>query len=257
MEKVLSSKFLVVIVILFLVIGGALVLFYRSSQSSQSPGGQKSGGSSTPNATYNPVIDPNNFVAEITNKYFPLKPGKVFTYEGNNGTVKSTTTVTNEHKTILGVQTTTVKDTLLLNGQLHEDTLDWYAQDKEGNVWYFGEDTKEYQNGKVVSTEGTWEAGVNGAKPGIIMQANPQIGGPIYQEYYQNHAEDQFQVLSTNESLTLPIGKYEGCIKTKEWTRLEPSVAEEKVFCPGIGFAQATTVKGGSDFSKLTSIKEP
>jgi hypothetical protein len=247
MKNFLSSKLLVAGIVLFLVISGALV-YYISSQLSR--------GSSTPAATYNPVIDPANFVAGVTNKYFPLTPGKVYTYEGNNGTVQGTVTVTNEHKTILGVQTMVVKDTVLTNGKLQEDTIDWYAQDKEGNVWYFGEDTKEYHNGKVVSTEGTWQAGVNGAKPGIIMQANPQIDGPIFQEYYQNHAEDQFQVLSTNESLTLPIGKYEGCIKTKEWTRLEPSVAEHKVFCPGIGFAQATTVQGGRDFSQLTGIKE-
>ncbi len=255
MKNFLSSKLLVVIV-LFLVIGGALV-FYISSQLSKSHDVQKSRGSSTPAETYNPVIDPANFVAGVTNKYFPLTPGKVYTYEGNNGTIQDTVTVTNEHKTILGVQTMTIKDTALINGQLLEDTIDWYAQDKDGNVWYFGEDTKEYQNGKVISTAGTWEAGVNGAKPGIIMQANPQIGGPIFQEYYQNHAEDQFQVLSTNESLTLPTGKYEACIKTKEWTRLEPSVVEQKVFCPEVGLAQATTVQGGNEFSQLISIKEP
>jgi hypothetical protein len=254
MKNFLSRKLLVAIVLL-LVIGGALV-FYISSQLSQSHNVQNSRGSSTPAETYNPVIDPANFVAGVTNKYFPLKPGKVYNYEGNNGTTQDTVTATNEHKTILGVQTMTTKDTVLIDGKLHDDTLNWYAQDKEGNVWYFGKDTKEYQNGKVVSTEGTWEAGVNGAKPGIIMQANPQIGGPIFQEYYQNHAEDQFQVLSTNESLTLPIGKYEGCIKTKEWTRLDPGIVEHKVFCPEIGFAQSTMVQGGNDFSQLISIKE-
>jgi hypothetical protein len=250
MKSVFPSKLLVVLV-LALVIGGALVV-YISSQLRKSYDGQKSGGT----ATYSPTTIPTNFVSGVTNKYFPLKPGRVLTYEGNNGTVRSTSTVTNEHKTILGVQTTTVRDTLLVNGKLHEDTLDWYAQDKEGNVWYFGEDTKEYQDGKVISTEGTWEAGVDGAKPGIIMPADPQIDGAIFQEYYPNHAEDQFQVLSTNESLTLPTGKYEGCIKTKEWTRLEPSVAENKVFCPEVGLAQATTVEGGSDFSQLVGIKE-
>jgi hypothetical protein len=255
LKSVLSSKFLVVIVLLALVIGGALV-FYISSQLRNSYDAQKSGGPSTSTAPYNPTIDPANFVSGVTNKYFPLKPGRVLTYEGNNGAVKSTSTVTNEHKTILGVQTTTVRDTLLTNGKLTEDTLDWYAQDKDGNVWYFGEDTKEYQDGKVTSTEGTWQAGVDGAKPGIIMPANPQIGGATYQEYYQNHAEDQFQVLSTNESLTLPTGKYDSCIKTKEWTRLEPGVAENKVFCPEVGLGQTTTVEGGSDFSRLIGIKE-
>ncbi|MEK7399723.1 MAG: hypothetical protein AAB116_22510, partial [Candidatus Poribacteria bacterium] len=141
--------------------------------------------------TYNPTVDPTNFVTKIDNKYFPLVPGTTFIYQGKteDGTERNEVYVSQKTKTILGVTCIVIEDRVWVNDDLVESTLDWYAQDKVGDVWYFGEDSKEYDKGAVVSTKGSWEAGVNGAKPGIIMQANPQIGKSYRQEYYKGEAE--------------------------------------------------------------------
>ena len=121
------------------------------------------------------------------------------------------------------------------DGNLTEKTFDYYAQDKKGNVWYFGEDTKEYENGKVVSTKGSWEAGVDGAKPGFIMQADPKVGETYRQEYYEGEAEDMAKVLSLSESVTVPYGSFDQVLVTKEWTPLEPGLVEHKYYAPGVG----------------------
>ncbi len=136
---------------------------------------------------YNPVIDPANFVAGVDNPYFPLVPGTKFVYEGlSDGEMEhNEVVVTHDTRDILGVTCVVVHDTVSVAGVVIEDTYDWYAQDKDGNVWYMGEDTKEYEDGEVVSTEGSWEAGVDNAKPGVIMWAAPQPGEPYYQEYYE------------------------------------------------------------------------
>ena len=134
----------------------------------------------------------------------------------------------------MGVNTVEVWDRVWLDGELIEETLDWYAQDKSGNVWYFGEDSKEYESGEVTSTKGSWEAGVNGAKPGIIMQAEPKIGQPYRQEYYQNIAEDMAQVVGIDESVTVPYGSFTGCLKTRDWNSLESGTDEHKYYCPGV-----------------------
>lgn len=211
----------------------------------------------TAEETYNPVIDSANFVTKIDNKYFPLNPGTTFIYQGKteDDTEKNEVYVTHKTKTILGVTCIEIEDKVWVNDELTEMTLDWYAQDKDGNVWYFGEDTKEYTKGVVVSTKGSWEAGVKGAKPGIIMQANPQVGKPYRQEYYKGEAEDMAEVLGLNESASVPYGFYKNCLKTKDWSLLEPDVVENKYFSPGIGEVLSVTVKGGSDRVELVNIK--
>jgi hypothetical protein len=133
------------------------------------------------------------------------------------------------------VKCVVVNDKAWKNGKLIEQTYDWHAQDKEGNVWYFGEDTKEYKNGKVTSTKGSWEAGVDGAKPGIIMEAHPKVGQSYRQEYYEGEAEDMAKVQSLNESLTVPYGSFDHVLVTKEWTPLEPSYHEHKYYARGVG----------------------
>src|SRR5919109_412939 len=144
------------------------------------------------------LIDPDNFVRVIDNPYFPLEPGTKFIYEGESeGTpTREVMTVTSETKEILGVTTTVVHHLAYEDKVLVEETFDWFAQDVDGNVWYFGEDTKEFdENGNVISTEGSWEAGVDGAEAGIIMLADPQVGDRYYQEFYRGEAEDQAKVL--------------------------------------------------------------
>lgn len=186
---------------------------------------------------YNPKIIPDDFVSEINNKFFTLVLGTTFIYEGEteDGMEHTEMHVTNNAKVVLGVDTVEVWDRVWLDGELIEETLDWYAQDKSGNVWYFGEDSKEYESGTVISTKGSWEAGVDGAKPGIIMQAEPKIDQSYRQEYYQNIAEDMAQVVSIDESVTVPYGSFTGCLKTRDWNPLEPGKDEHKYYCPDIG----------------------
>jgi len=209
------------------------------------------------NETYNPDINLANFITKIDNKYFPLDPGTTFIYQGKteDGTEKNEVYVTHKTRTILGVTCIEVEDRVWVNDELTEMTLDWYAQDKDGNVWYFGEDSKEYNKGVVVSTKGSWESGVNGAKPGIIMQANPQVSKSYRQEYYKGEAEDMAEVLGLNESASVPYGSYKNCLKTKDWSPHEPDVIENKYFSQGIGEVLSVTVKGGSDRMELVNIK--
>ncbi|HEY3356562.1 MAG TPA: hypothetical protein VGQ83_25145 [Polyangia bacterium] len=213
------------------------------------------GSSGTP---YNPVIDPANFVAGVTNPYYPLVPGTVYNYSVQKQGVAQdvTITVTSDTKVILGVTCIVVHDLVTEGGQVAEDTWDWYAQDKDGNVWYFGEDTKKYVNGQV-DTEGSWEAGVGGAKPGMIMLGNPQVGDTYRQEYLAGSAEDQAEILGLNESITVAAGTYQNCVKTKDWTVLDPGVFENKYFCPDVGQVLADMVQGGSERQELVSITAP
>jgi hypothetical protein len=186
-----------------------------------------------------PTFDPCNFSKGeiVNNPYFTLVPGTTFTYqsETEEGTEKNIVLVTEKTKEILGLRTTVVWDRVWLDEELTEETFDWYAQDKEGNVWYMGEDSKEYENGKVVSTEGSWEAGVDGAKPGIIMEADPQVGDSYRQEYYPGHAEDAAKVVSLNETVTVPFGTFTNCLQTRDVNLLEPTEDEDKYYCTSVG----------------------
>jgi uncharacterized protein YuzE len=185
------------------------------------------------------AFDPRNFSNgdTIDNPYLTFTPGTTFKYESETeeGTEEDVVVVTNETKEILGITARVVQDTVYLDGELIEDTFDWYAQDKEGNVWYMGEDTKEYENGRVVSTEGSWEAGVDGAQPGHIMLAGPQVGDTYRQEWYPGHAEDAAEVISLNEEVTVPHGTFTDCLQTREFSTLEPELNEYKYYCTDIG----------------------
>ena len=204
--------------------------------------------------TYDPPIDPAHFVTTIDNPLLPWTPGTTTVYEGNE-TV--TVTVTSETKVILGVTAVVVRDVVTEDGEVIEDTFDWYAQDDEGNVWYLGEDTKELDGGEVVSTEGSWEAGVDGAKAGIVMHAvQPPAGEPYRQEYYPCVAEDMAEVVEENVAVTVTAGSYTGCLKTREFTPLESDVNEYKTFCPGVGLVLEEDVSGGGS-NELVSITVP
>lgn len=196
---------------------------------------------------YNPVIDPANFVEGVDNPFFPLVPGTKTVFEGDSE--RTEVVVTHETREILGVSCVVVRDTVWEDEEMIEDTFDWYAQDNEGNVWYMGEDTKEYEGGDVVSTEGSWEAGVDGAKPGVIMWADPQPGDPYFQEYYEGEAEDMAQVISVVDP-----GTGGAFLITREWTLLEPGVAEQKYYVKGIGEVLEVMVEGGEGRSELVEI---
>ena len=189
---------------------------------------------------YAPVINPANFVSAIDNPYFALIPGRAWIYESpdeDEGYERVKIEVTHEAKIVQGVTTTVVRAREWQDGDLVEDTFDWYAQDNEGNVWYFGEDSKEIEDGEVISTAGSWEAGVNGAKAGIIMKANPQVGAAYRQEYLEGEAEDMGQVIGVGEAISIRLGSYEDCVLIKDWTPLEPNVVEHKFYCRAVGNA--------------------
>ena len=188
-------------------------------------------------APYDPVINPANFVATIDNPYFPLTPGTTFVYEGQTaaGFEHSEFAVTHNTKVILGVTCIEVHDTVMLDGELTEDTLDWFAQDSAGNVWYFGENSKELEDGLVVSLEGSWTAGVDGARPGIVMEASPAVGDFYRQEFSLQNAEDLAEVVSLNQSVTVPAGTFNNCLETEETSPLEPDALEHKSYSAGVG----------------------
>lgn len=207
---------------------------------------------------YNPIIIPNDFVSEINNKFFTLIPGTTFIYESQteDGAERNEVNVTNNTKIVLGIQTVEVWDRVWLDDELIEETFDWYAQDNAGNVWYFGEDSKEYESGKIISTEGSWEAGIDGAKPGIIMQGEPNIGQPYRQEYYKGKAEDMAQIVAINEKVNIPFGTFDNCIKTKDWNTLVPGTVEFKYYCPQVGGVTLEVDQYGSNPVELIDMKK-
>jgi len=188
-------------------------------------------------APYDPVIDPSNFVTVIDNPYFPLTPGTTFIYEGQRtqGFEHVEFFVTHNTKVILGVTCVEARDTVKVNGELTEDTLDWFAQDTDGNVWYFGENTHELVGGLITTIDGTFTGGVESAKPGIVMEAHPAIGDFYHQEFDLGNAEDFAEVVNLTESVTVPAGTYGQCLKTQETSPLEPDLLEYKFYAPGVG----------------------
>ena len=209
---------------------------------------------------YNVTINPADFEsANITgNEYWPLATGDVLTYEGQDEdgeTIRVVTEWTTTTKIIAGVTCVITHDQSFQNGELAEDTFDWYAQDKKGNVWYFGEDTKEIENGVTVSTEGSWEAGVDGALPGIIMFATPLPGVWNRQEYYEDVAEDVGQVLDLNVSVSVPFGQFDNCLQTAEWNLNEPGIVEHKFYAPNVGLIRTVVDKGPASFEDLVQIQ--
>jgi hypothetical protein len=201
--------------------------------------------------TYAPTIEAAQFVASVDNDYVPLSPGTRFVYETPSGGERVEVHVTEETRDVMGVTCTVVMSREYEDGELVEETADWYAQDAAGNVWYFGEETKEYKDGAVVSTAGSWEAGVDGAQPGIIMKGTPTVGDSYRQEYYAGHAEDMGEVLSLEESVTVPYGTFDSVLMTKGWTPLEPGDVEHNYYAPGVGLVLEVE---GDDRLELVSV---
>lgn len=206
---------------------------------------------------YTVTIDPANFVAVIDNPYMPLIPGTTRIYEGEteDGTEHVEVTVLDETRVVMGVTVTVVRDTVTLDGVLLEDTHDWFAQDQEGNVWYFGEEVDNYEDGVLTDHHGAWEAGVDGALPGIVMVANPadHTGEAYRQEYYAGEAEDMGEVMSVNETITVPFGTFTDVVQTKDWTPLEPDVLEHKFYAAGVGVIKELAVDSG-EMSELIEV---
>ncbi len=203
------------------------------------------------------TLDSADFTTEIDNPYWPMTPGSTWVYretdaKGNEQRVE--VTVTNETKEIMGIEARVVHDLVTEDGDPVEDTYDWYAQDADGNIWYLGEDTKEYENGKVVSTAGSWEAGVDGAQPGVIVPADPEAGMTYREEYYAGEAEDAARVLSVDEQAEVAYGSFDHVLLTKNYTTLEPHVLEHKFYAKEVGPILAMTLSGGSDREELVEF---
>ncbi len=204
-----------------------------------------------------PTPDPHDFVEHVDNRWFPLEPGTVWTYRatGDEGDQEEVVTVTDRTRVVQGVATTVVHDvTTDARGKVVEDTYDWYAQDTDGNVWYFGEDTTAY-DGRRKSTEGSWEAGVDGAEAGLVMAAHPRQGDGYAQEHLPGVAEDRAVVLSVTEQRTVPLGEYDDMVQTEDTSPLDPGVVEHKYYAPGVGPVLEETVAGGSESVQLVSLR--
>lgn len=211
---------------------------------------------------YNPVIKPADFlsVAETAakpNPLFPLVPGTTYNFRSVSpeGTETIEFAVTRGTRTILGVTCITVRDTVKLDGSVIEDTVDWFAQDRSGNVWYFGENTAEYDGGLITSIAGSWKGGVNGGKPGIIMFAMPVVGKVYRQELFLGEAEDAAEVLALNETVTVSAGTYTKCLKTEDFTPISPDNKEFKYYAPGIGNVLTITPGTGKRVELISVVR--
>ncbi len=230
-----------------------------ASSSTTTAGEAAVGDSGLPQGDEQVDLDPTGFSVDIDNKYWPMESGAQWTYrevdeEGNEMNV--VVTATTETKEIAnGVTARVVRDTVTQDGALIEDTFDWYAQDADGNIWYLGEQTAEFENGEITTTAGSFEAGVDGALPGIIMPAHPQDGMQYRQEYYKGEAEDNGEVLSTEEQAETAYDHFEDAVLTKDTITIEPDVLEYKLYAPDVGPVLVVGVSGGGGREELVAFE--
>jgi len=207
---------------------------------------------------YRPEINPNDYVPGVDNPYFVLRPGTTYVYEGMlDGEAKHIEAyVANEVKKILGVAVMQVRERVYVKGKLEEETLRYYAQDRDGNVWCFGRDRSEYQYGRVTGRKGSWEAGVNGAEPGIIMLGDASQREPYRQSYLEGETEDMAQIIKTGEAASTQSGTYKDVIIIKEWTQLKPGAVTWKYYARDVGMIIEVRKQGGSGEIDLAEIKK-
>jgi hypothetical protein len=203
-----------------------------------------------------PMPPAGDFVGRIDNSYFPLKPGTIYRYRGteDGDRVFDKVVVTHQTKEILGVRATVVLDRVWQNGKRSEKTFDWYAQDRSGNVWYLGEAAFDFVRGHWERADDSWKSGVDGAKPGIIAEAHPEVGDVYAQEHYPGHALDMAKVVSTDATVRVPFGTFRHALKTHECTPLEQGVLDVKLYGRGVGEIREATIRGGKANLVLVSV---
>jgi len=238
-------------------LAGVLAALGLAACGSDESGSDEASGSNLPQGSEPVNLDPADFTTQIDNPYWPMTPGSVWVYretDAEGAMMRVEVTVTSKTKRIAnGVEARVVHDLVTEKGHPVENTYDWYAQDSDGNLWYMGEDTKEYENGKVASTAGSWEAGVDGAQPGIALPADPKPGQSYRQEYYAGEAEDNGEIVSLDEQAEVPAGHYQPALMTRDTTPVEPTVLEFKFYARGVGPVLELTASGGSDRDELIS----
>ena len=207
---------------------------------------------------YSPSIDPADFGGPIDNPYLPLSPGTRFRYRGvgDDGKTRELNRVTVTHKTkrIIGIDAVVVLDEVFAGGKPEERTFDWYAQDKDGNVWYLGEDSRNYEGGRWVKDDGSWTAGVGNGKPGIIMLAHPHRGDPYRQEYSPGHAVDQAKVLGKGDRVDTPFRPFRQTLLTREYSTIDKQY-EKKWYARGVGVVQEDALTKSKEHSELVAIR--
>jgi hypothetical protein len=243
--------------LLALAAGSIAILAAGCGSDDESADAESGAGTTSFPQTTEPVdLDPADFTTEITNPYWPMKVGSTWRLRVIEGkTVQDQVIAVTERTKMIanGVEARVVRDVVREDGELVEVTDDWFAQDSAGNVWYFGEETAEYENGKVKTTHGSFEAGVDGADAGIAMPAEPRAGQAYRQEYYAGKAEDRTKVLSTDEQAEVPFGHFDDAILTEDYSPIEPDFLEYKLYARGVGPVLAVTVSGGSAREELLS----
>jgi hypothetical protein len=232
----------------------------RTASGSSATDPRPASSSSLPQTSDPVALDPADFSADITNRYWPMEPGTRWTYrelDEQGHEVKVVVTVSTETEQIAnGVTARVVRDTVTEDGELIEDTFDWYAQDDRGTVWYLGENTAEFEGGEIASREGSFEAGVDGALPGVIMPGEPADGLAYRQEYYEGEAEDNGEILSLAEMADVPAGHFEDVLLTKDTITIEPDVLEYKLYAPGVGPVLVFGVSGGGGREELLEMTQ-
>jgi hypothetical protein len=236
----------------------ALLAGCSSSTATPAAGPTRSSAAPTPSPTYSVDVVPADFTANVTNPWFPLPPGRTLEFRGvqEDGPVRELFTVSDETEKVDGVTCRVVLDRLYVDGVLAETTKDFYAQDRHGNVWYFGEDTAELEeDGSMVTTDGTFHAGVTGALPGIMMTAVPAVGDTHRQEYFPGYAEDFYAVESLATSVTTPYNRFpSGVLRTREWTPLERGVVSNKWYVRGLGVVREANATGPKEVLALVRV---
>lgn len=245
----LKSKIIIGLVTLVLVGAGAAVL-YNNQQSSNK---------NKITGNYNPQINPSDFTTKITNPYFSLPIGKKMVYEAETaeGSERVEIEIERGARKVMGVETITYRDRQYVDGELVEDTRDYLAQDKAGNVWYFGEDVDSYEDGKLKDHEGAWIAGIDGAKPGIWIKADHVVGDSYRQEFYKGKAEDVRDVVALNQTVTTNRATYKNCVKFYEWSLLDTKSREHKYYCSEVGTLVLIEDLETGARSELSSVVSP
>src|SRR5215208_835336 len=238
-------------------LAGALAALGLAACGSDESGSDEASGSDLPQGSEPVKLDPADFTTQIDNPYWPMTPGSVWVYretDAEGAMMRVEVTVTSKTKRIAnGVEARVVHDLVTEKGHPVENTYDWYAQDSDGNLWYMGEDTKEYENGKIESTEGSWAYAVDGAQAGVVVPADPEQGMRYREEYYAGHAEDAAEVLNVDSQVQVPYGQFKRAMLTRNYSSLEPTVEAMKLYARGVGPVMELLVSGGSGRTELLS----